>query len=216
MGISERKEREREEMRDLILNAARRLFLSKGFEKTSIRNIADAIEYSPATIYLYYRDKNELLLALHNDGFDKMRAEFATAAEIIDPFEQLTVLGGKYIDWGVKNPELYDLCFIMEAPMESLACKDEVWEDGMTTFNFLKQVIQRNVEAGYFRADEDLDNLALTIWSYVHGLVSIYLKKRMGFFEDDRQYERMIASFALYIGLIREGLHPSASRDLAE
>lgn len=208
MGISERKEREREEMRELILNAARRLFLSKGFEKTSIRNIADAIEYSPATIYLYYRDKNELLLALHRGAFDKLRMEFASSAEISDPFEQLKVLGQKYIDWGVKNPELYDLCFIMDAPMDSLACKDEVWEDGMTTFNFLKMVIQRNVEAGYFTAEEDLDNMALTIWSYVHGLVSIYLKKRIEFFEDDREHERMIESFRLYIRILKEGLRP--------
>ena len=63
MGILERKERDREDMRRLILGAARQLFLEQGYEKTSIRNIADVIEYSPATIYLYYKDKNELFFA---------------------------------------------------------------------------------------------------------------------------------------------------------
>ena len=75
MGIVERKEREKEDMRRLILNAARKLFLEQGYEKTSIRNIADAIEYSPATIYLYYKDKNELLFALHEEAFLKLMEE---------------------------------------------------------------------------------------------------------------------------------------------
>ena len=61
MGVADRKEREKTEMQKRILDAARVLFLEKGFEKTSIRNIADLIEYSPGTIYLYFKDKNEIL-----------------------------------------------------------------------------------------------------------------------------------------------------------
>ena len=60
MGIAERKEREKMEMHDRILQAATVMFLEDGYEKTSIRNIADKIEYSPATIYLYFKDKDEL------------------------------------------------------------------------------------------------------------------------------------------------------------
>ena len=78
MGILERKEREREDMRRLILNAARELFLEQGYEKTSIRNIADVIEYSPATIYLYYKDKNELFFALHEEAFLKLMEELSS------------------------------------------------------------------------------------------------------------------------------------------
>ena len=58
MGVKERKERDREEMRETILKSAHQLFVDKGFEDVSIRNIAEAIEYSPATIYLYFKDKN--------------------------------------------------------------------------------------------------------------------------------------------------------------
>ena len=59
MGIPDRKEREKQELRDLILKEARALFLEEGFEKTSLRKIAERIEYSPTTIYLYFKDKNE-------------------------------------------------------------------------------------------------------------------------------------------------------------
>ena len=67
MGINERKEREREEIRELILNAAREIFVEEGYEHTSMRKIAQKIEYSPGTIYHHFKDKSDLLLALHDE-----------------------------------------------------------------------------------------------------------------------------------------------------
>ena len=76
MGISDRKEREKEEMRRRILESAKKLFLELGYEKTSVRAIAEDIEYSPATIYLYFKDKNELLFALHQEAFIEFSKTF--------------------------------------------------------------------------------------------------------------------------------------------
>jgi AcrR family transcriptional regulator len=65
MGVQERKQREKAAMQRLILETANSLFEKKGIENISIRNIANAIEYSPATIYLYFKDKNEILSLSH-------------------------------------------------------------------------------------------------------------------------------------------------------
>ena len=203
MGITERKEREREEMRHLILQAAQKLFLENGFEKTSIRSIADAIEYSPATIYLYFKDKNELFLALHILAFEKMMVEFAVVATIADPFERLVALGRQYIKFAIENPELYDLMFLMQAPMEALACRDEVWEDGMKSFDFLRLILTECMDKGIFRSNLELDSTCLTVWSYMHGLVTIYLKKRMDMFEDGQQMQRMEESFRIFIEMLK-------------
>jgi AcrR family transcriptional regulator len=205
MGIAERKEREKEDMRRLILTAARKLFLEQGYEKTSIRNIADAIEYSPATIYLYYKDKNELLFALHEEAFLKMMEELGGVRSINDPFARLIEMGHRYIKYAVENPELYDLMFIMTAPMETLACRDEIWEDGLKSFGLLKWVIQDCVTAGYFK-NPDIEISAMTVWAYMHGLVTIYLKNRMSMFQDDQQLERMQQSFVLFTKMIKESL----------
>jgi AcrR family transcriptional regulator len=205
MGIIERKEREKEDMRRLILNAARKLFLEQGYEKTSIRNIADAIEYSPATIYLYYKDKNELLFALHEEAFLKLMEELGGVRSINDPFARLIEMGHRYIKYAVENPELYDLMFIMTAPMETLACRDEIWEDGLKSFGLLKWVIQDCVTAGYFK-NQDIEISAMTVWAYMHGLVTIYLKNRMSMFQDDQQLERMQQSFVLFTKMIKESL----------
>jgi len=193
-------------MRTRILDAARKLFLDHGFEKTSIRNIADAIEYSPATIYLYFKDKNDLFFALHQDAFANLMKEFRTVAGIEDPFARLVELGHQYIKWAIENPELYNLCFLLEAPMETLACREENWEEGMKSFDMLKMVIGQCITAGYFKPTEDIDTAALTVWSYIHGLVTIYLKKRLDFFEDDREMERIRLSYTLFVKMIQYGL----------
>ena len=205
MGIIERKERDKEEMRRKIMDASRHLFLGQGFEKTSIRNIADAIEYSPATIYLYYKDKNELLFALHEEAFVKMMSELSVVTSVEDPFERLVEMGGQYIKFAIENPELYDLMFIMTAPMETLACRDEVWEDGMKSFCLLQAVVNQCVVSGYFKV-QDTETASLTIWAYMHGLVTIYLKNRMNMFQDERPIERMQQSFELFMKMLKTSL----------
>ena len=203
VGVTQRKEREREEMRRRILDAALRLFLEQGFEKTSIRNIAEAIEYSPATIYLYYKDKNELLFALHQEAFLKMMAELGQVVVVKEPFERLTEMGRKYIKYALENPEMYDLMFVMTAPMETLDCRDEVWEDGLKSFCLLKTVVAQCSAAGYFK-NQDVETTSLTIWAYMHGLVTIYLKNRLNMFGDDRQLERINQSFEQFVNMIQK------------
>ena len=70
MGIAERKERERQEMQDRIVQAAKGLFMENGFENTSIRKIAEEIEYSPAAIYRYFQSMDEIFYAVHSEIFD--------------------------------------------------------------------------------------------------------------------------------------------------
>ena len=69
MGISERKEREKAEMKKQILAAAIELFIEQGFDNVSIRKIAEKIEYSPASIYTYFNDKGAILFDLLQEGF---------------------------------------------------------------------------------------------------------------------------------------------------
>ncbi len=72
MGIRERRAREKEDLKQEILDAARDLFIRDGYESVSMRKIADRIEYSPTTIYLYFRDKSELFDCLSEQAFGKL------------------------------------------------------------------------------------------------------------------------------------------------
>lgn len=203
MGIVERKEREREEMRQLILGAAQKLFLENGFEKISIRNIADEIEYSPATIYLYFKDKNQLLYALHQQGFMKMIEEFQPLQQVADPFERLVEMGRSYIRFAVQNPELFDLMFIMTAPMENLEEKE--WVEGDQAFGLLTQVVQECIDAGIFK-QHDVQSAAMMIWSAVHGYTALFLRKRLGMFPECDRQPIMDEAFNLFCETLRKGL----------
>ena len=190
-------------MRILILDAAQKLFLATGFEKVSIRNIADAIEYSPATIYLYFKDKNELLFALHQRGFVKMVQEFQPLLLLTDPFEKLVEMGRSYIRFAVENPELFDLMFIMTAPMDKL--DKENWVEGDQAFGLLLAVVQECMDAGIFQK-HDVQATAMMIWSGIHGYTALFLRKRLGMFpECDRQLI-MDDAFNLFCETLRRGL----------
>jgi AcrR family transcriptional regulator len=176
MGIAERKEREKQEMKDLVLQAAMDLFIEEGYEKASIRKIADRIEYSPATIYLYFKDKDEIFHAVHEKGFDIFFGRMEKLAVIADPFERLRQLGGVYLNFAWEHPQLYDLMFIMWGPMDAL--KDDThWHCGMRAHDALKAMVRECIESGKMK-EMDVDVASMAIWSFVHGIVSLRIRNR--------------------------------------
>lgn len=207
MGIAERKEREREEVKDLILSAAREIFLKEGYENTSIRKIATAIEYSPGTIYHHFKDKNELLLALHDKAFEcKIEALFLSVRNIADPLERLKATGRSYLRYGIDNPQDYELMFILSCTMEALAVKEEFWQDGAQSINMLKENIKECMEAGYFRKDLNPDEISLILWSQVHGLVSLHNKERLNIYSMQDQQAFMFRSYDVFLDMMQKSL----------
>lgn len=183
MGIAERKEREKQEMRKLILRTAAKIFIKDGFEKTSIRNIADAIEYSPATIYLYFKDKNELFYAIQKDAFHLFFQYFQRVGPMDDPMDRLLELGKVYLQFAVENPGYYDLMFIMRAPMEA-SDNEQKWEEGKKSHDVLHEIVNQCAAAGYFKG-QDPFIVAHTIWAFTHGLASLYVRERMKMFPEE-------------------------------
>jgi AcrR family transcriptional regulator len=176
MGVSERRDREKKEMRDVILKAAMALFIEKGYDDVSIRNIADKIEYSPASVYNYFRDKDDILFTLHNIAFGRFYAALSESSEITDALERLHTLGKKYIEFALRNPEYYDLMFIMKAPMKKVECADD-WEAGLNAHKILEETVKECIEKGYIDSNSP-EAVVYAMWSFVHGLVSLVIRKR--------------------------------------
>ena len=202
MGILERKERDKLEMRLLILETAQQIFIEEGFEKASIRAIADRIEYSPATIYLYYKDKNELFFAVHELGFEKLILEMTRSIEgITDPVEELRARGFAYMKFAFQNPEMYDLMFILNAPMENIK-ESDLWDCGHRCFLLLCDTIERCIESKSIKIS-NLYIAAMSIWSFMHGLVSLKIRNRFQKFEGVELEELMNGSVEQMIQLIK-------------
>ncbi len=185
MGIKERKELEKQEMRKLILDTAMKLFLEKGFENITLRHIAEKIEYSPATIYLYFKDKDELIYTLHREGFEKLYMWQQKILPIKDPLKRLHKHAQMYVSFALENPEYYDLMFIERAPfrtIKGMECKDGMnWEIGMRSYDLLRKNIEDCIEAGVFQ-NTNIDVAAFSMWAYVHGIVSLIIRDRCTMF----------------------------------
>ena len=93
MGIAERKEREKEDVRKKILDAAHDLFEAQGYENVTMRAVADAIEYSPTTIYLHFANKDALVEALCFEDFERLSARMNQAPLPENPIERMRALG---------------------------------------------------------------------------------------------------------------------------
>jgi AcrR family transcriptional regulator len=197
MAIKERKERERQEMRERILEVAKEMFLQDGYDKTSIRNIAEKIEYSPGTIYQYFEDKDEIFFIIHQEGFDKLFAMMAVVSEIQHPLEKLQTLGKVYMQFAIENPELYDLMFIMRAPMNRLMDKKKEWERGFASFEFLESIVNECIEQKLIRFQE-VKTATVAIWAYVHGLISLYIRDRFKMLNED-EIEKIMNSCVVHL-----------------
>jgi len=176
MGIKERKVRHKTDLKQKILDAAIMLFMKHGYEATTIRKIAAEIEFSPTTIYLYYKDKSDIIYALHREGFRLLAERFASLAEVEHPFERLKAMGKVYIRFALEKSDFYELMFVMKDPLSFLDthCADTegVWEEGGQVFEFLRMTIEQCQKEGYFRHVDTLD-FSLLVWSTVHGLCTL-------------------------------------------
>jgi AcrR family transcriptional regulator len=172
MGISERRQREKKELRKKILETAKDILLKEGWQQLSIRNIATAIEYSPATIYLYFEGKDEIVYQLMEMGFSRMSEFFEPVLSETHPVERIRKSGTAFIDFALSNPEWFELLFNMPEHVCNVEKYMEDSNPGFRVFEGLLQTCQESIAKGYTHI-EDANVLATLSWSMVQGLVSL-------------------------------------------
>ncbi|MNB68579.1 transcriptional regulator BetI [compost metagenome] len=118
LGVKERKEREREKQRELILQAASEIFAQEGLEKLSIRKIADKIEYSPAIIYHYFENKDDIINHLMTRGYGRLMASLSSSAQNGHdaPEIRLRKLMRSYIEAALDMPDEYMAVQLSSSP----------------------------------------------------------------------------------------------------
>lgn len=108
MTIEERRDREKQQMKELILQAAAHIIVTDGYDKLSIRKIANQIEYSPAIIYHYFSNKDEILSQILRQGYKNLMSALAEGqTQEGSPETRLKNLTRKYIDTALENPDQF-------------------------------------------------------------------------------------------------------------
>ena len=176
MGPKERREREREEIRARILDAARELFAQEGVESVTMRRIADRIEYSPTAIYFHFRDKESLLSELCACDFRAFAGRFAGAAAIADPLERLRAAGHAYVEFGLTHPSHYRLMFM--TPKTTETDQIEKGNPEEDAYAFLTGIIRDAIEQERLRPElTDVALVSQIVWAGVHGVISLAIAK---------------------------------------
>lgn len=180
MGTKERRERERSEMRDLILEAARELFLAEGYEGVTMRKVAEKIEYSPTAIYVHFADKEALFRELCHQDLGRLAEAFQGIGQQPDPVQRLRTIGQAYIQFGLQYPNHYKLLFMTSHQAGELRefereIKGNPEKDA---YAFLKQAVQEGIDSGVFRDGlDDAELISQTLWAAAHGVISLEIAK---------------------------------------
>ena len=176
MGIPERRERERKELRQKILNAARELLVKRGYEAVTMREIAKRIEYSATALYKHFVDKDALVRELCREDFSAFARylveEVATSG---DPVERMARAGIVYLEFAEQYPAHYRLMFMTELPPTPPEAGERE-DPARNAYVFLRTLMEELLRGGYLREDlTDVDLVSQTVWAGVHGAAALDL-----------------------------------------
>lgn len=125
MSHLDRRQREKEVVKQRILSAAREIAIKEGWHAVTIRKIADEIEYTPPIVYEYFENKEDLIRELVYTGFSMLSKEFHEAHESeTDSKKLIKILSIHHWDFAFKHTELYQLMFSLERPVPNEEMKE--------------------------------------------------------------------------------------------
>lgn len=176
MGLKEKKQKHREEFRKEIIEAAKSLFNSEGYDKFSMRGLARKIGYTPATIYLYFRDKDDLLYVISEELFAQLIQSMERCVKsATSPLMALRQVLIAYVDFGISHPEHYRVAFFT-SPNVYGSPEEYLEKDTMSRNAYCRgrRLAEECMVAGLFR-QMDADEVAQILWMGVHGIVAACL-----------------------------------------
>ncbi len=180
MGSPEKKKKEKENKKNTILRAARKLFFDRGFKFVTVDSIAAKAGVSKGSIYLYFDSKEEIyaqVLITDNIELNKDIKIFSTkeasAAELLLEFSQI------YINYFLDHNELFRILMTFMLQTEQMNLTQEQNTELIRTTNenikVISTIIQKGIDSGEFAPTIDIRQAQNAIWGLFNGIISLYL-----------------------------------------
>jgi len=181
LSSQERREKERENRRSVILKAARKLFFDRGFKSVTVDNIAAKAEVSKGSVYLYFKSKEEIYtqilindnIAAFEDLKNKFSAKEAPAAELLLEYAD------NYINYFLDDNELFRILMTFMLHADDMILTDEQNSQLLQTTNdnihFVSEILQKGVNSGEFSPTINIRQAQNAIWGLLNGVISLYL-----------------------------------------
>ena len=182
MGIKERQERDREAVRRAILDAARDLFVTEGYQNVSIRKVAERIEYSPAAIYGYFASKDDIFFALAEEGFrllgDPGAAPRRAHLDTLPPVERVRANFLRMYEFSCEQPQYFALMFL-DRSVPRISREYERFAFAREMKAHIVEGIQACIDAGEFPASLDPLVATRTLMVGILGVAVLRLSERL-------------------------------------
>lgn len=182
--IAERREEEKERRRSEIIAAALALYAEQGWDSLTMDHVARKARLSRALLYVYFRDKDDLLFAISSLGLEELRRRFEAAAAAHQPgIDKVTAIGRAYVAFQHDLPHLYDSCARYHAHSAGDQPAVEPNEcaciaSGDAVLGVILAALRTGIADGSIRADiGPPEVVAITLWSFTHGLIQIMTNK---------------------------------------
>ena len=192
----------KQDLRQVILAAARNIFVQEGYEGFSMRKLARKIRYSPGSIYLHFRNKQQLFESLVEESFTHLYAAMVrlrSAERNGDPVEMLRKGLRGYVEFGLRHANDYRFVFLLSPPVEKRPKKMH------SSFAALREMVCLCLKEKRFRAI-DAETASQALWASAHGITSLLIQR------PSFPWARKKQLIATVIDNSIAGLLPSAAR----
>jgi len=180
VGSEERRKREKESRKDAIIDAARRLFIEKGFKAVTVESIAREAELSKGAIYLHYSSKEEIYAHIVLGDLEKFHDRFAGLFQkTSDASQALIEFAGIYVDFFLNEPEFFRNLMNFMIRATCMNFPDELYQKSIKTTNKTIDIIEKifmfGVERGEFPENLNFRQNRNALWGMLNGIISLYI-----------------------------------------
>lgn len=208
MGLEERRRREKEQRRSVILNAARKLFFEKGFKYVTVDHIAKKSELSKGSIYLYFSSKEEIYMQILFRDIEKFNKKSAHLFEDSKSVAELILeFAGIYIDFFMNDRELFRIMMTFMLHTEDMNLAESVnihiIEVTNKTIQIIETILRRGIEQGELPADINVRQCRNAVWGFLNGIISLHLFTGKEENREERIYSTIKESLAIFIKGLR-------------
>ncbi|MFA6439621.1 MAG: TetR/AcrR family transcriptional regulator [Bacteriovoracaceae bacterium] len=170
MGITERKEREKESRKESIIDAAQKVFFEKGLNLSTMDEIAETAELAKGTLYLYYHSKEDLYLDVMMRGLKILRTMFKTVIDHKLPVVQtLVMLADTYTAFYETNKNYFRMMHFFNTPQFHKQVSEEMMQScdrfNQSLWTMITEIIERGMTEKKLRADLNPLEIAIIMWS---------------------------------------------------
>jgi AcrR family transcriptional regulator len=166
MTRQERRQRERAERRQVIVNAARELAEAEGWESVTTRRLADRIEYSQPVLYSHFEGKDAIVSAVALEGFGELAAILHNARENADsPGAEPRAVASAYLEFARANPALYEAMFTLRV--------DLTFAQSGTPAPLHASFAELRAALAPLAGERDIETVTEVAWSALHGLATL-------------------------------------------